>query len=268
MLTPARALRGTESRPPLPRVEVLSSLYGAGVVPRKSQILMIAGQPGSLKSMFGQWYADSLGVPVLYFCADSDQHTAISRLVAKRSGIAVSDVAAALETGYGSSLLGHLQGSQVQFCFDSGPTLQDMADEIAAYVELHDAFPDVILIDNLLNVEAETGEDMAGMRRIAKEVHRIARETGAAVIILHHMRETGSPLFPQPRADISGKVAQLPEVILSVAHDETERCFKVNVSKNRSGPQDPTGRMFHRFSADPARATFGPWMGTNNYGGS
>jgi hypothetical protein len=47
-----------------------------------------------------------------------------------------------------------------------------VADEITAYVELWDSYPEVIVIDNAMNVEAEMGEEHAGLRLIFKELHR------------------------------------------------------------------------------------------------
>lgn len=259
VLTPTRALHVASDAEALPEVAILGPLYRFGFVPRAGQVLMVAGQPGSLKSMFGQWYADELGLRTLYFCADSDPHTAVTRLAAKRTGYTSDEVARALETGAAGFFVDALAGSNLQFCFDSGPTLDDVALEVYAYVELWDAYPEVIIIDNLLNVEAEVGEEFAGMRMVSKEIHRLARETGAAVMILHHMRECDDASNPQPRAHLQGKVSQLPERILSVAYDADEGAFKMAPVKNRGGRQDPSGKQFFRLRADPARATFYSW---------
>lgn len=263
MLTPWRALTKTTRTAPLPEVATLRSLHAAGFKPRLGQVIMVVGQPGALKSMWAQWYADELDLPTLYFCADSDAHTALARLIAKRSGFKTDSVIAGMESGGLAYYEEWLADSKIQYCFDSGPTLQDMADELNAYVELWDAFPKLIIVDNLLNVEAETGEDFGGMRLVSREVHRMARETGAAVLILHHMREIGDPAVPQPRSDIQGKVAQIPEMILSIAHDATEGAMKIALVKNRGGWNDPTGKQFFRLAARPESASFGPWVGMN-----
>lgn len=213
--------------------------------------------------MFAQWYVTNMGIPTLYFCADSDSNTAITRLIAERTGYLTDQIVEALENGGEEYYERYLKDSQIHFCFDSGPTLGDIAEELEAYIELWDRFPRVILVDNLVNVEAEMGEEYSGMRLISKELHRLSRETGAAVIVLHHMREVGNPLRPQPRTDLDGKVAKLPERILSVAFDPTERLFYIAVVKNRGGPSDPTGQQTFLLSADPARASFLPCL----YGG-
>jgi len=265
--TAARAMhRAAATSQPLPEVGALKPLYGAGFRPRSGQVLMVAGQPGSLKSMFAQWYMDEMAIPALYFCADSDPSTAVTRLIAKRTGIEVEQVELGLEYSSGEEYLRALEGTQIHFCFDSAPTLGDVADEIAAYVEVWDRFPRLIVVDNLVNVESEMGEDFSGMRLIGRELHRLSRETGAAVLILHHMREVGDPRFPQPRSELQGKIAQLPERILSIAFDSEEGCLKLAVVKNRGGKADPTGKMFYRLKADPERATFSPWTGISRGG--
>jgi predicted ATP-dependent serine protease len=260
MLTPARALSLAADADALPRVDELDGLYRFGFVPRRGQLLMVAGQPGAGKSAFALWFAQRMNARTLYFSADMDAHTAVTRLAALITGFTVDEVASGLNgPGFGYYEQ-ELQHTSIQFCFDSGPTLQDVADEIAAYVELWDAYPEVIVIDNAMNVEAEMGEEHAGLRLIFKELHRLARETGAGVVVLHHTREEASPFIPQQRASIQGKVAQLPERILTVALDTSQGAFLFAPVKNRGGKQDATGGTYFRLTAVPERATFRPYV--------
>lgn len=269
MLTPSRALSLAGQAEPLPRVQELESLYRFGFLPRRGQFLLIAGQPGSGKSTFALWWAVKLNLRTLYFSADMDEFTAITRLASVLTGYTVENVVSAIENGAESYFEDILSESKIQFCFDSGPTLEDIADEIDAYVEVWDEFPELIVIDNAMNVEAEMGEEHAGLRLVFKEVHRLAREIAAAVFMLHHTREEGNPRRPQPRNAIQGKVAQLPERILTVALDDTDNCFMFSPVKNRSGKQDPTGGIFFRLTAEPEKASFRnyiPPMNWGNYG--
>lgn len=260
MLTPARALSLAADADALPRVAELEPLYKYGFVPRRGQLLMIAGQPGAGKSAFALWLAQRMNARTLYFSADMDAHTAVTRLAALLTGFTVEEVSTALSgPGFGY-FEDALQDSNIQFCFDSGPTLDDIADEIKAYVELWDAYPEVIVIDNAMNVEAEMGEEHAGLRFVFKETHRMARETGAGIIVLHHTREEASPFLPQQRASIQGKVAQLPERILTVALDTSQNKFLFAPVKNRGGKQDATGGTTFPLNAIPERATFAPYQ--------
>lgn len=256
MISAVRALSLAADAEQLPRVDELEHLYKYGFVPRRGQFLLIAGQPGAGKSAFALWWVVQMNVRTLYFSADMDAYTASTRLAACITGELVETISDAVEAGSIGYFEDDILSSKIQFCFDSGPTLEDIADEIDAYVELWDAFPELIVIDNAMNVEAEMGEEHAGLRLVFKEVHRMARETGAGVYMLHHTREEGSPLRPQPRAAIQGKTAQLPERILTVAFDPNDLAFTFAPVKNRSGKQDATGQTYFRMTADPERATF------------
>jgi AAA domain len=258
VLTASRALYRAKDATPLPTVAELLPLHELGVLPRLGQMLMVVGQPGAGKSTFALWYAFKLGLPTLYFSADMAAHTATTRLGALVTGERVSFVADAIEGGGIDFIQDELSSSKIQWCFDSSPSLEDIADELAGYVELWDSYPKVIIIDNAMNVEGASGEDVGGIRFVLQELHRLARETGSAVLVLHHAREEGNPLEPSPREKIQGKVAQLPELILTVALDG-ER-FKIAPVKNRNGYQDPSAKVYRQLSADPERASFGTYI--------
>jgi hypothetical protein len=268
MLTGARSLRLASRTAPLPEVPALRQLYAGGVLPRAGQFIVVFGQPGAGKSTFMQWYANEMDVPCLYFSADMDAQDAISRLGAMRSTWTVDQVSEAIAMGEIDMLSPMLDNSRIQWCFDSGPTMQDIVDELDAYVELHDAYPRVIIIDNAMNVEGETEDEQGGLKFVFKELHRLAHETGICVFVLHHAREESDPRFPPSRAQMQGKVAQLPEIILGVALDDN--VYKVAPVKVRSGKSDASGRTFIALTAHPERATFEafrPSVPTVMYGG-
>lgn len=269
MLTGARTLHLASRTAPLPEVPALRQLYAGGVLPRSGQFIVVFGQPGAGKSTFLQWYVNEMDVSCLYFSADMDAQDAISRLGAMRSGgMRVDDVSDAIANGGEDYIADILDGSKIQWCFDSGPTVADIAEELDAYVELHDAYPRVIVIDNAMNIEGESEDEQGGLKFVFKELHRLAHETGICVIVLHHAREEGSPRFPPGRDKLQGKVAQLPEIILGVALDDD--VYKIAPVKVRSGKSDPTGSTFISLSADPTRAMFSaytPRIPTVYYGG-
>ena len=269
MFSPARALlSATAGSDPLPVVPTLSPLYEYGVGPRRAQMMMIAGQPGAMKSTLATFWADRLEIPTLFFSADNAPHTASSRLAAARTGFSVKDVIADLGGPHSGFYEEVIAESNIMFCFDSSPTLDDIADEITAYVEYLDALPELIILDNLMNVETGT-ESYSGYMTVMKEMHRLARETGAAVWVLHHTTEgEGDPRVCPPRRQVHGKVTQLPEIVLTVAYDPATCEFKVAPVKNRNSPSDASGRTVFSFTAIPERASFaapvpriGAWYG-------
>ncbi len=81
------------------------------------------------------------------------------------------------------------QVQNIQWVFDSSPSLDDIEMEIKAYIELYGIAPELIVIDNLMNVAAESDNEWAGLRQIMVELHDMARKTEACVMVLHHVSE-------------------------------------------------------------------------------
>jgi hypothetical protein len=86
-----------------------------------------------------------------------------------------------------------------------------------------------------------------------KELKYLARDTNAAVLVLHHTKE-GFEGFPcQPRSAIQGLVNQIPAMVLTIGQmkqgDETYLC--VAPVKNRYGRADQTGNNYVSLSFNP-----------------
>jgi predicted ATP-dependent serine protease len=200
---------------------------------------MVAAAPNAGKSMFALVYAIKANVPTLFFSADTDTTTVMMRAAAHVSGhsqISVENNLANDSHYYDSRFekLGH-----IKWVFDSSPSIDDLELEIRAYVELYGHAPELIVIDNLMNVTAETDNEWAGLRAIMMELHDMARKTEACVLVLHHVSEQseyGSPINPPHRRAIHGKVSQLPALILTLGYDPSQGTLKVAAVKNRFGP--------------------------------
>ena len=88
-LGPFQSLRrGVASAQPLPRVPGFRDLYREGVVPRRGQVIMVAGRSGTQKSGFALFWVAQMGLPTLYFSADMAPFTAGTRLGGFFSGSA------------------------------------------------------------------------------------------------------------------------------------------------------------------------------------
>jgi len=235
-----RAWSGTHIKAtPLP--DVWRSLVSGDVNVkfRRGQVCMVAAAPNAGKSMFALVYAIKAKVPTLFFSADTDTTTVTIRAAAHLSGHAQVTVEKNLENdpSYYREHLGDMEN--LQWVFDSSPSLDDIEMEIKAYIELYGIAPELIIIDNLMNVAAETDNEWAGLRAIMMELHDMARKTEACVLVLHHVSEQseyGSPSMPPPRRAIHGKVGQLPAVILTLGYDPSQGMLRVAPVKNRFGP--------------------------------
>ena len=200
---------------------------------------MVAAAPNAGKSMFALIYAMKAKVPTLFFSADTDTTTVMMRAAAQASGHSQVSVELNLsnDSHYYDKHFGKL--NHIKWVFDSSPSLDDIELEIRAYVELYGQAPELIVIDNLMNVAAETDNEWAGLRAIMMELHDMARKTEACVLVLHHVSEQseyGSPSKPPARRAIHGKVSQLPALILTLGYDPTQAVLCVAAVKNRFGP--------------------------------
>jgi hypothetical protein len=222
---------------PLP--DVWEGLKAKQIKFRRGQVCMVAAAPNAGKSMFALIYAIKAYVPTLFFSADTDTTTVMMRAAAHVSGHSQITVESNLATNthyYDQYFekLGH-----IKWVFDSSPSLDDIELEIRAYVELYGHSPELIVIDNLMNVTAETDNEWAGLRAIMMEFHDMARKTEACVLVLHHVSEQseyGSPSKPPHRRAIHGKVSQLPALILTLGYDPVQATLYVAAVKNRFGP--------------------------------
>lgn len=246
MLRLDRAWRSSHSNAePLPLV--WEDLTKKGISFRRGQVSMVAAAPNVGKSMFALVYAIKAQVPTLFFSADTDTATVMIRAASHISGhsqITVENNIRNNPSYYSNDLekMGH-----IQWVFDSSPNLDDIEAEVKAYIELFGIAPKLIVIDNLMNVVAETDNEWAGLRSIMMEFHDMARKTEACVMVLHHVSEQseyGNTFEPPARRAIHGKVSQLPALILTLGYDPYSHLLKVAAVKNRFGQHTADGKDF------------------------
>ena len=246
MLDLSRAWSGVLTKAtPLP--DVWQGLALKQIKFRRGQVCMVAAAPNAGKSMFALVYAMKANVSTLFFSADTDTTTVMMRAASVASGHSQVSVELNLskDKNYYDKHFGKLE--HIKWVFDSSPSLDDIELEIRAYVELYGHAPELIVIDNLMNVAAETDNEWAGLRAIMMELHDMARKTEACVLVLHHVSEQseyGSPSQPPARRAIHGKVSQLPALILTLGYDPTNAELKVAAVKNRFGPHAADGKDY------------------------
>ena len=206
---------------------------------RRSELTMMAAVPGAGKSMLALAIALKTNVPTLYISADTNAHTMAMRLASMISGKSQGDVEKLLTNDIGWTRAVLSRGAHIVWSFESSPTLEDIAEEVKAFEELWGQAPELIVVDNLMDVATDGGEEFASMRAIMKELKYLARATNAAVLVLHHTSEgvQGTPC--QPRSALQGKVAQLPALILTLGLVGTS--LACAVVKNRYGKADANG---------------------------
>ncbi len=243
MLDLQRAWRGTQMRAePLP--DVWRALSNKQIKFRRGQVCMVAAQPNAGKSMFALIYAIKANVPTLFFSADTDISTVAMRTAAHLTGHTqlMVEENLALQSGFYNHQIDRV--SNIKWVFDPSPSIDDIELEVKAYIELYGVAPQLIVIDNLSNVVAETDNEWSGLRAIMTEFHHLARLTEACVLVLHHTSEQseyGKSFLPSPRRAIHGKISQLPSLIVTLGFNPTQHELTVAAVKNRFGPHSADG---------------------------
>ena len=238
VLSLTRAWGGVSTKAaPLP--DVWKSLKDEQIKFRRGQLCMVAAAPNAGKSMFALIYAIKAKVPTLFFSADTDVTTVMIRAAAHITGHQQVTVEPNLDSNpkYYEKYLDSTK--HIEWVFDSSPSLDDIELEVKAYQELNGVPPELIVVDNLMNVAAETDNEWAGLRAIMMELHDLARNTEACVLVLHHVSEQseyGDGTNPPPRRSIHGKVSQLPSLIVTLGYDPFAGMLKLSAVKNRFGP--------------------------------
>lgn len=250
MRTLARAVGSADiGGEPLP--SVFRTLDNNKIIFRRSEVSMIAGTPGAGKSTLALAIALRTNVPTLYVSADTNAHTMAMRLLSMITGKTQTEAEQMLvEKVDESRKIINDSSGHVFWSFKSAPTLADVDQEVLAFEELWGCAPTLIVVDNLMDISNDGGEEFAGMRSTIKELKYLARDTNSAILVLHHTKESyaGNPC--QPRSALQGMVAQLPALICTVGSD-APGYIAVAPVKNRYGKADPSGGTAHWLQFNP-----------------
>ena len=233
-------------------------LQRLGVGIRTAEVSMVAGPPGAGKSTLAMSLALRSFEPTLYICSDTSEHTIRVRTAAMLTGDTQQEVETRMQedTEYAKEV--QAGGEYIHWVFPDAPTLDAIEQEIWAYEEVMGQDPRLIVIDNLLDVSTEGGQDeWAALRTAMKGVKHLAKMTRAAILVLHHTSEGVSHDYAPPMRSIQGKVSQLPALILTVGQDVTVGEMYVASVKNRYGKADPHATTYTAIPFDGERMQLG-----------
>ena len=207
---------------------------------RRGEVSMIAGIPGAGKSTLALALALRMQAPTLYVCADTNAHTMAMRLYSMITGVSQKQAEHVLDNEPETAKKRLAITGHIFWCFDSSPSLEDVQEEVKAFEELHGEPPALIVIDNLVDMTGGGGEQYAAMQETLQAFKMFARESNAAVVVLHHTKESyeGNPC--QPMSAVQGMVNQTPALILTVGQ-AVGNMFGVAAVKNRYGRADRSG---------------------------
>lgn len=240
-------LRAGGAGAPLP--VVFQALEDRKIRIRRGQATIVAAPPNSGKSLWALYYVLRLarkGVRTLYMSADTDEHDQKIRAATMLTGHSYETVDTAYqeEAGeYYDDVLAGVDG--VRFDFLDSPTFEHIEENVLAHNELWGVYPDLIVIDNLGNLVLEYEDEYRGLKDATRAFKHMARETGAAFLLLHHANETEvDPQTPAARKNITGKISQFVENAITLVLVDSLQEMRFASVKNRSGKKDASGKDF------------------------
>lgn len=251
---------------PLPDVLGLAKKF-PGAYFRRGQTSLIAAEPNMGKSPLVRWMCVQWalqGLRVLYFSADSDEYTTWKSVASAVTGQPATYLIGSPKAKT-SAALSRL-GGRLSFVFETDPSYQDVMEECAAFFELWGAYPDVVVVDLLADVQGESEDEYAALRQHTQAFKRLARTTDSHVIMINHVNEKEEKegrdkgpkrIVPPPRSQITGKINKKPEIVITLAYDPYARIMMVAVVKCRdSDGTDKSGSTYLQLRSDPERMQF------------
>jgi replicative DNA helicase len=238
---------------------VFEALEAKGTHFLRGQLVLVCAGPGSGKSAFILTYALKSGVPTLYFSADSDSFTQLTRSLSIMAGWPMEKSAEAVREGDLNGATALLAELPIRFSYNASPSQDQIETTMLAYDEVMGDFPELVIIDNITNVRSDGGEDdpFSGLESLMDYFHGMARGSSACVIGLHHV--TGSyndAAKPIPLSGVKGQITRVPEMVLTlhrVQEDFGPDTLRVSTTKNRGGRADPSGQDYVELEFDGDR---------------
>lgn len=228
---------------------------------RRGQVSLIAAASNGGKSavashmaVFGR-YDNGDGIPTCYFSADTDRITLGSRVAAGVLSKPVTEVEKLLRSG-DIEAWGQLAEatSHVWWDWSSVLTSKHIQEELDAYAYANGDWPQLIIVDNLINIIAEPG--WQGIDEVMFWLQGVANTTNAHVLVLHHV--TGGyvdGMTPIPKSGLLDKVDKRPRLVVTLYHSGND-LLGMCVVKNSSGPNKADGSYKCDVAWMPARSWF------------
>jgi hypothetical protein len=254
-----RESRATHFAPGLPLP--FQALTAAGIRIRPGQTSLTVAAPGVGKSQLWQNIAHRMGVPTLYWSADTDQSDVTVRTLAMWLGATVGEVEAQLQDQAWRTYMFDKLGTRadhIEWVFDSTITPTGLGERLNAYGEVHGRYPQLVVLDNLSNAITDPGNEYAEIKEVLGGVQKLARLSYCHIAVLHHAKgvyDTG--LTPIPLSGGLQNPFKLPELGLTLHNAGDDLGF--NVVKHRGGKADPGAATTFRLRKDFSRATIYDW---------
>lgn len=208
-------------------------------------LCMWAGPPGAGKSAAALNYALLAKVPTLYVSMDMGPRLITNRVLTISTGETSDEVSLNRETDEGMTRYEKVMQDvdHLYITYPSRPDPETIARAQMAFIEIHGYPSQLMIVDNLMNMDAASKDEWTGLRELSQAFHYFVTELEITVLLLHHINLAGVDLTrPAPLNAIKGQVSELPASIVTFAKDEGRLLY--TAVKNRHGNSDPTGKKY------------------------
>src|SRR6266576_1018285 len=256
---------GVVGQDPLP--PPFASWTERGIRIRRNSLHLWAGPAASFKTMVLLNSIMNMKVPTFMFSTDSDEQTIASRMLGILTNTRIEQAEAWLtpastNLSRASQLLSEYDF--IRFDFTPNPTLDDVWNGVYAYATVEGCWPDQIVIDIASDIFLDGFKDEWSMlKALMREGKVLARLTGAAVHLVHHVPDGWSQSLERrvpARGDVLGKLSAIPVLMVNFAPgmDNPNELYAACV-KNRFAKCDASGRGFFRMRVNPETGKVTDW---------
>lgn len=234
-----------------------------GAYHRRGQVSVVAAGSGGGKSAYATHLAvhgrQNWGdpIPTLYMSADTDKVTLGIRVAASVTNRPLPEVEEKLRAGDEEVWAKVAEATEhIVFCWDAQLSCYDIEQECEAFAYLYGEYPHLVVVDNLINIDAEGEAGHAQKDGVMHWLQRLANLTNAHVMVLHHVTgpyEDGTE--PIPKSALLDKVAKRPRLVLTL-WKPGDNLLGVSVVKNSSGRASSDGSYGTTIGWMPERSWF------------
>lgn len=217
---------------------------------RRGQVSLVVAGPGVGKTAFALDVVKRLAPHrSLYLCIDTDPADMAARATASVTGHTVAEVERDLDyfTEELATEMGH-----VRWCFDGGPSVEDIFDEVKAYGAVYGSWPELVVIDNLTSIDMAGEMGYTAIQETIATMNALARTSGAHVMLLHHaVGEYENGDKPIPLSGLEQKAGKRVALVLTLTR--MAGSLRVHIVKNRGGKADARAHLYAQLSVDLER---------------
>jgi replicative DNA helicase len=209
---------------------------------RRGQVSVVAAASGVGKTQFATYIAvkSRPKIPTIYFSSDSDRMTVGTRVASMINHEPVADIEARLRNKFDFEIHQTVREAtdHIWWCWDNQPNVQDIKNEVEAYAIVTGAWPHLIVVDNLINVDSEGDASHQQKDEVMAWLQRLAGNTNAHVMVLQHVvkwYENGT--IPIPKSGLLDSVAKRPRLVITL-HKVNDSLLGLRIVKNSNGKMD------------------------------